>query len=256
MLDHVQPFYDALADFYHLIFDDWDQAIARQGRVIDALLRTRCGAGPLQVLDCACGIGTQAIGLAALGHHVTGSDLSPAAVERARREVLKRGLEAEFHVSDMTQLAEVSSDPFDVVIAFDNALPHLSADQLLLAAQAFRRVLRAGGMFIAGIRNYDELIRSRPTVMGPSFIGTPGARRIVHQVWDWTGTETYDAHLYISLEQQEGWKSLHFVSKYRCLLRAEIDAALRSAGFAEIEWVMPEASGSYQPVVTARAVQA
>jgi hypothetical protein len=37
-------------------------------------------------------------------------------------------------------------------------------------------------------------------------------------------------------------------------VRAEIDAALRSAGFADIEWLMPEASGSDQPVVTARAL--
>ena len=253
MSDDVRPFYDALADYYHLIFDDWDQAMARQGRVIDGLLRKRCGAGPLEVLDCACGIGTQAIALAALGHHVTGTDLSPAAVERARREGLKRGLEAEFQVADMTQLADIPSDHFDVVAAFDNALPHLSAEQLLMAAKAFRRVLRAGGLFIASIRNYDELIRSRPSFMGPSFCGPPGARRIVHQVWDWTGADTYDVHLYISLEEQDAWKALHFVSTYRCLLRAEIDAALGSAGFAEIEWVMPEVSGSYQPMVMAKA---
>src|SRR5262245_16408378 len=37
-------------------------------------------------LDCACGIGTQAIGLATLGFVVEGSDPSAASIDRARRE--------------------------------------------------------------------------------------------------------------------------------------------------------------------------
>lgn len=249
----VEQFYDSLADAYHLIFEDWDRAIARQALVIDAVIRSKLTRERLNVHDCACGIGTQAIGLATLGYHVSGSDLSRAAVQRAIREAGTRGLLIDFFVSDMTTLARYPSGQFDVLCAFDNALPHLSADQLQAAAHSFRRVLCNDGMFVASIRDYDDLIESRPAFQGPAFFGAAGARRIVHQVWDWTDTDAYDVHQYISLEQKESWKDLHFSSHYRCLLRAELTQTLLSAGFVDIEWLMPATTGYYQPIVIGRA---
>jgi glycine/sarcosine N-methyltransferase len=93
---------------------------------------------PLKILDCACGIGTQALGLAGFGHHVTASDLSRAEVNRAKHEAERLALDISFHISDMTSLAEITDRDFDVVAVFDNALPHLTADQL-------RRAVRATG---------------------------------------------------------------------------------------------------------------
>src|SRR6266542_201436 len=86
----VEAFYDQLAPFYHLIFPDWEASIQRQAAAVDAIVRQRWGEARLDILDVACGIGTQALGLAALGHRVTGSDLSAAAIERARREAKGR----------------------------------------------------------------------------------------------------------------------------------------------------------------------
>ena len=76
--------YDDLAAYYHLIFENWDASIARQAAILGPLIETACGKSPLCILDAACGIGTQTIGLAMRGHAVTGSDLSQAAVARAR----------------------------------------------------------------------------------------------------------------------------------------------------------------------------
>ncbi|MEU2630611.1 class I SAM-dependent methyltransferase, partial [Kitasatospora sp. NPDC007106] len=70
--DPVAGFYDGLAAGYHLIYADWEAGIRRQGAALDALLTDRLGSGPADVLDCACGIGTQAIGLALRGHRVVG----------------------------------------------------------------------------------------------------------------------------------------------------------------------------------------
>jgi len=254
MSSEVEQFYDSMADFYHLIFEDWNQAISRQAHIVDALIKYKLGTSSLRILDCACGIGTQVLGLAAIGHRLSGSDLSNEAVQRARHEAAKRELDVEFRVSDMTSLEEFSSDHFDVVGAFDNALPHLSVDQLTGAAHSFKRVLRDGGLFIASIRDYDELIRTRPKFQGPSFFGDSGERRIVHQIWDWTGDDRYDVHQYISLQRNHKWGIHHFSSQYRCLLRAELGEALRLAEFTDIEWHMPKASGYYQPIVTARAL--
>ncbi|RDI27892.1 hypothetical protein [Lentzea flaviverrucosa] len=55
-------FYDDLSGTYDLMFPDWDASMARQASQLAEFIPA--GA---RVLDCACGIGTQAIGLALRG---------------------------------------------------------------------------------------------------------------------------------------------------------------------------------------------
>jgi SAM-dependent methyltransferase len=255
-MDTIAGFYNELAPYYHLIFEDWDASIERQGAVLNSLLGAQSGAGRRKILDCACGIGTQAIGLARHGHQVMGSDFSAAAVERAKHEAEARGLEISFVVSDMTSLSGVEESGFDVVLALDNALPHLAPAGLKDAVSAMSAKLRRGGLFLASTRDYDALIRERPTVQGPSFYGHEGQRRIVLQVWDWIDRERYRLHVYITHQAEGHWESHHFVSEYRCLQRGELSRALASAGMEAIRWLMPDESGFYQPVVVARKPKA
>src|SRR4030095_16794950 len=88
----VQAFYDELAPLYHLVYENWEASVARQGTALASLIGEHWGAGARTVLDAAVGIGTQALGLLALGFRVTGSDLSYAAVTRAQREAAARHL--------------------------------------------------------------------------------------------------------------------------------------------------------------------
>jgi glycine/sarcosine N-methyltransferase len=252
MAEKILKFYDALADHYHLIFEDWDSAIERQSRILGDLLASQTSVYPLKILDCACGIGTQAIGFAAVGHHVVASDLSWAAVKRAQQEALRRSQSISFYVSDMTSLLEVAESEFDVVVAMDNALPHLNVAQLGQAARAIASKLKPRGLFMASIRDYDKLVLQKPTIQEPAFYGAQENRRIVHQVWDWIDDTRYVVHLYITAKSDQEWKTHHFVSEYRCVLREELSDVLRNAGFGEIDWLMPSESGFYQPLVLAR----
>jgi len=252
--ERVLGFYESLASSYHLIFDDWDKAIERQAGILNPLLIARTHDCSLKILDCACGIGTQALGLAGLGHQVVGSDLSPAAIDRAKREAVNRGLNVLFQVSDMTSLTEIVGCDFDVTAVFDNALPHLSSDQLRRAVLAMRARLRPNGLLVASIRDYDRIILEKPTMQQPAFYGEEGERRLVHQVWDWIDDERYMLHLYITVQSGRGWVTNHFVSVYRCLLRKELTATLESNGFEKVRWLMPAESGFYQPLVLARRI--
>jgi 2-polyprenyl-3-methyl-5-hydroxy-6-metoxy-1,4-benzoquinol methylase len=65
MTRSADGFYDDMASSYHLIFDDWDQAIERQRAILTRLMLGT-------VLDCTCGIGTQALGLARAGYDIEG----------------------------------------------------------------------------------------------------------------------------------------------------------------------------------------
>jgi|SRR5271156_914447 len=252
MAGKVLSFYELLADHFHLIFDDWDKSIERQARILNPLLAAQGCGHPLKVLDCACGIGTQALGFATFGHRVVASDLSRAAVNRARREAESRGLNISFQVSDMTSLKEIADRDFDVVAALDNALPHLTSNQLVCAIKAVGSKLKSNGLFLASIRDYDALILQRPTIQQPAFYGTDGKRRIVHQVWDWIDQTRYTLHLFITTQSDQAWTSRHFVSEYRALQRSELSKVLQSAGFQDVRWLMPAESGFYQPLVLAR----
>jgi glycine/sarcosine N-methyltransferase len=252
MIGSVRGFYDPFAEHYHLIFDDWDKSIERQAVAYNRLITSALPDASLKVLDCSCGIGTQAIGLATKGHRVVASDLSPAAVARASREAAVRGLKMEFCVSDMTDLKEIGDSDFDVMATLDNALPHLEAADVRRAVGAMASRLRPGGLLMASIRDYDALIKERPAVMGPTFFGSGQDRRIVHQVWDWIDEARYAVHLYITVGSEAGWTSHHFVGEYRCMLRDELSLALIAEGFEEPRWLMPAETGLYLPVVLAR----
>lgn len=180
----IQEFYDRLADEYQLIFGNWDEAVKWQGEVLDTLLRSETGRGSLSILDCSCGIGTQAIGLALLGHRLTATDLSPRSIERAREEAERFGVEITFGTADFCTLEEAVEGTFEAVISFDNALPHMmSRDDLLCAARSIRLKVREGGLFMASIRDYDELLKERPGATTPKVVDTPEGRRVYSRPW-------------------------------------------------------------------------
>jgi glycine/sarcosine N-methyltransferase len=245
-------FYNDLAEHYHLIFEDWDRSIDRQADVLGPLLTAKVGPAPLEILDCACGIGTQTIGLARLGHTVVASDFSDAAVRRAERETVARGLEVKFHVADMRNLSSLSESGFDAALAGDNSLPHLLSDEdLTLALKNIHTLLKPKGVLVATIRDYDNLLQTRPAFQAPAFYSDNGRRRIVHQVWDWSGNE-YMVHLHLSWETDSSWVAKHYVTHYRALKRSELSESLTASGFHQIEWLMPQSTGLYQPIVIAR----
>ncbi|HLY18677.1 MAG TPA: class I SAM-dependent methyltransferase [Bryobacteraceae bacterium] len=245
--------YDELAAYYHLIFESWDASMARQALILGPLLEAECGKNAALILDAACGIGTQAIGLAMRGHRVTASDLSEAAIVRARAEAAARKLSIPFWTADLRDLSGAPGGPFDVVLIADNALAHLlTEDDVRQAAASAARMLRPGGILLATMRDYDTLARERPVVQGPAFYNDAGRRRIVHQVWDWTGERHYTMHLYIARETGSGWESHHFTAAFHALPRAVVARALEDAGFAAVRWIDPAGSGYYQPIVLAR----
>jgi len=255
MATGVNGFYDDFAGDYDLLFEDWEASMRRQAAAIGSILERECGVTGATVLDCACGIGTQALGLAKAGFRVTGADLSDGAVQRARLEAAKRKLDIPFHVVDMRNLDEVAAAGFDAVICMDNALPHLLNEaDLTRAAEQIRAKLRTGGTFLASIRDYDAIVAQHPVVQGPAFLSDEGKRRIVFQVWDWQDERQYVFHMYITRETSAGWANFHGASVYRAVLRDEITGILASRGFTNIRWRFPAESGFYQPVVIATAM--
>src|SRR5512140_2390803 len=103
----TQSYYDGLASFYKLFYADWEASVKRQASALDGVIREFFGENAHRILDAACGIGTQSIGLAQLGYAVTASDISPVEIEQARLATTQHNLTIEFRVADMRQLWQV-----------------------------------------------------------------------------------------------------------------------------------------------------
>ena len=246
--------FDGLASEYHLIFGDWWSAAQWQGGIIATLLAAEGVDPPSEVLDCTCGIGTQAISLAAHGYRMTGTDLSRTSIARAKTEAGSRDIPITLAVAEVRRLPTQFDQRFKAVISCDNALPHLLNDEDLVAALvSTRRTLVDGGLFIASIRDYDTLRSEHSAGIPPTIMGVHGNRHGYAQAWRWSddGSQV-DISLFVLLETPGGWSASLHETTYRALLRAEMNAALVRAEFSQIRWLMPEVTGYYQPIVVAR----
>lgn len=254
MSESVEKFYDDLASNYHLMFEDWRQTVLEEGETIDRLIQSHLGPPPHSVLDCSCGIGTQAIGLALRGYQVHGTDLSEEAVERAKKEAASFGASVTFGVTDVRALDEEVEGEFDIVLSWGNSLPHIIKDEeLRQAARSMYYRLRKGGLLLTGTRDYDKELEERKRFMTPSVFDDPEGKRIVFQVWDWHGEgNTYAVNEFIVREVKGEWNTMHFLSEYRALRREELARFLEEAGFRELSWHVTDESGYKEPVVSAR----
>jgi 2-polyprenyl-3-methyl-5-hydroxy-6-metoxy-1,4-benzoquinol methylase len=100
------------------------------------------------ILDVGCGTGRHAIELAKRGYRVTGVDLSPSQIERARSKAAAAGVAVDFRVGDAREL--VFAGEFGLVILIcEGAFPLMETDEMnfdILRGTA--RALRPGGKLI------------------------------------------------------------------------------------------------------------
>ena len=249
-MDIIQTFYDDMASHYDKLFQDWQATTREQALLLDKLFRDRGIRPGTQVLDCACGIGTQAIGLAELGYSVTASDISPVELEEAGKRAADRGVHIRFARGDFRALSDTFSQQFPVIICMDNALPHmLTADDLHRAIGSITDRLAPGGLFVASIRDYDDLLTRKPTYSPPYIHKTEAGQRVSFQTWDWEGG-IYRLTQYI-IDDGADLQTGKFQCEYRATRRAEISALLTSFGCSRVQWLFPEETGFYQPIVVA-----
>jgi len=227
--------YDQLAPFYHLIFQDWNASIERQGAQLAGLIEQQWP-GHRKALDVACGIGTQTLGLAARGYSVVGSDLAAAAVRRASREAHQRGLSVQLSVCDMRAVHAHHGSGFEVVLCCDNSLPHLLTDQdLLTALQQFRACLAVGGGCIISIRDYAVEPRGTNLLKPYGVRVENGMRYLLFQVWDFVG-DCYDLTFFVVQEDlASGAVNTHVMrSRYYAVTADKLCSLMQQAGFSNV----------------------
>jgi SAM-dependent methyltransferase len=240
-------FYGALAPHFHLIHANWEQSVERQGEQLDGIIR-EFAPGARTVLDVACGIGTQSLGLAARGYDVAASDITATSVERARQEAADRSLHIEFSIADMRTAHAHHGREFDVVLAADNAIPHLLSDnEILDAFREFRLCTKPGGVCVVSVRDYAAMEHVGLQLQPHAAHRIDDKLYSVYQVREFDG-EIYVINLYV-VEDGEQCTARVARTKYYAVSTDRLLALFREAGFAEAVRVDDR---FFQPVLVAR----
>jgi SAM-dependent methyltransferase len=120
-----------------------------------------------RVLDAGCGTGENALLAASRGADVTGIDIAPAAIARARAKASGRGLAARFEVADVLDLGHLGLTA-DTVL--DSGVFHIFSDgDRARYVASLAAVLRPGGACY--LMCYSDQAPARPP-------GTRGPRRV------------------------------------------------------------------------------
>lgn len=113
---------------------------------------------PAAILDVGCGAGRHSLGLAALGHRVTGIDWSACLVEAAAKSARDTGAHAVFQRGDMRAMRFRSR--FDAAVNLFTSFGYFETEQEdVNVLRGIRRALKPGGVFLIDILNKSWLMR-------------------------------------------------------------------------------------------------
>jgi SAM-dependent methyltransferase len=246
-------YYDDLAPFYKYIYPDWEASAWRQANALHGVIQEYAGDDANSILDAACGIGTQCLGLAELGYQVTASDLSQDELHQAQQEAEKRGLAIEFQVADMRRVWDTFQREFAVVMACDNAVPHLLTEaDILQAFRQFFRCTQAGGICIITVRDYALLEKpaNGQKLYPRSVHKTSEGQMVMFDTWDFEG-DFYQITTYIVEDMGGTIAQTHILrgGKYYCVEIQALERLFLKAGFKSVETLRQR---FFQPLIVAR----
>lgn len=256
-MTEIAALYDDWADDYDAAHADWRLWVREHGELLADALADRGLLPPSSVLDCTCGIGTQAIGLALAGYRVTGTDISAGEIGRAAAEATSFGVDVEFAVADLLDRSRLdpaviaTSATYDAVLSA-NSLTHFGrSDTIELAITVMAASVRPGGVVVITNRDYDATEAIRPTSTAPQRSVRNGVSRVSFQLWEWDDDDgrSYSMEDILLKRGPDAveWTVRSRTTRLRAWRRSDIEAAAAVAGLTDFQWT----HRGVQPIFTA-----
>ncbi|MDR4988964.1 MAG: class I SAM-dependent methyltransferase [Bacteroidales bacterium] len=183
-----------------------------------------------RILDVGCGTGRHAIELARRGYDITGVDLSPSQIRRAREKAQVAGLAIRFEEMDARNM------PFDkefdlVIMLCEGGFPLMETDEMnfLILENAAKALKRPGKFIFTTLNGLFPLLHSI---------------RDFHNESTEEGGATYDNHSFdimtfrdhnITRREDDDGNKQSFVCNERYYIPPEITWLLKTLGFNTID---------------------
>lgn len=239
----VDDFYHELAHDYEWLFPD--EAIGSHGTVgatspgsqdlLEGILETLPPGA--RVLDCACGIGADAVALARRGYNVTASDGSASMVAEAQRRSRRFGAEINITHSSWQDLSERVPGTFELILCLGNSIVHTETKSNMLSAlEGIKKVLSPGGVLVADSRNWELLYGSKPRIITKNHaIERHGVRCLSLYIWTIPDDFEEPCRAEIVLLFEDASSAIthrRYVIDFTPFRRADLTDAIHSAGLA------------------------
>lgn len=151
-------------DFYTVLSQYYDDVFKLNNDAIDLIASSTKHSG--NILDMACGTGTDAVALKRSGFNVFPFDLDGNMIEKAKN----KDRELDFKVLDMLDIDKAYDPGFDSAFCFGNSIVHLdSKDAVKKVFKKVFELLDAKGVFLLQNINFDRILKfkvdSLPTII-------------------------------------------------------------------------------------------
>jgi SAM-dependent methyltransferase len=223
--------YDTLADVYDFLVPEALLSPAGSATAFETVL-AEIPAGAC-VLDCACGTGTLAVGLALRGFEVSASDASEEMVARTRALAAEHGVRLE---ATTRMWEELDGGPFDAVFCVGNSITHAQDRRAALARM--QGVLRDGGLLALTSRTWE-----RPQEAGEEVVERHGRRARVTRTW-------HPGELEVAVTFEDDGTTYAERLRFWPFTHGELQDDLLAAGFTPATTTFDPEVGRY--LVTAR----
>lgn len=225
--------YDEIAGFYHAHWAEWYLPAALPA--LEKLFFSRIPHRAC-VLDVCCGSGHVTQELVRRDYRVTGIDASAQLIALARTDMPA----ADFRVQDARAL-QLATQYQAAISTFDSLNHMLSLEDLQSAFKQVHGVLEHGGLFVFDMnleKAYSADLQQWTVTVGDEEVG------LVRGLYDFATKRARTELIWFVRKAAEAhWQQHRSVVEQRCYEQDEIVAALKRAGFAEIETTDALAAG-------------
>jgi SAM-dependent methyltransferase len=227
----TKPWYEALFENYAKRYDSEGFTQGTSGEC-DFIEKELGGDRSLRILDIGCGTGRHSIELTRRGYSVTGVDLSPSQLERAREKAALAGLQIDFRQADARCL------PFEhefgaAIMLCEGGFALMETDEMNYAIlESAARALNQSGKFIfTTLNGLFPLHHSIEAFCGADQKREPGTATYRNNTFD---LMTFRDHNVTEVEDDFGNKKT-LVCNERYYVPSEITWLLKSLGFSKID---------------------
>ncbi len=225
-----QASFDDMAIDFDCLFKDPEELTSLEAISHDRILRRH---GAHSILDCACGTGIQAIGLARLGYRVYASDISSKILEQLRRKARASQLAIKTKQADFRDLEPWQEMNFDAVICSGNSLTLVpQPSDVLKALKSMFRVTRTRGISIIGLHNYSVLKRE-DKIFRLRHVAEESRPHVAFDLRE-LGKERVKVLYFVAEFRNRRWDLKSFVKSYLNLNPHQLTRTMKSAGYHSI----------------------